>query len=73
MWHVKFAAKFERAIQSKTIEDLANIFVKPDSVKQLEKLAKINPGSEEAQRIVRNILYITNNLKLKKNGIERHT
>jgi len=29
----------------------------------LEKLAKINPGSEEAQRIVRNILYITNNLK----------
>jgi len=63
MWHVKFAAKFERAIQSKTIEDLANIFVRPDSVKQLEKLAKINPGSEEAQRIVRNILYITNNLK----------
>jgi hypothetical protein len=63
MWHVKFAAKFERAIQSKTIEDLANIFVRPDSVKQLEKLAKINPASEEAQRIVRNILYVTNNLK----------
>lgn len=63
MWHVKFAAKFERYTQNKTIEDLANIFVRPDSVKQLEKLAKINPGSEEAQRIVRNILYITNNLK----------
>ena len=63
MWHVKFAAKFERFTQNKTIEDLANIFVKPDSVKQLEKLAKINPASEEAQRIVRNILYVTNNIK----------
>ena len=63
MWHVKFAAKFERYTQNKTIEDLANIFVRPDSVKQLEKLAKINPASEEAQRIVRNILYVTNNIK----------
>ena len=63
MWHVKFAAKFERYTQNKTIEDLANIFVRPDSVKQLEKLAKINPASEKAQRIVRNILYVTNNIK----------
>lgn len=63
MWHVKFASKLERSMQERTIQDLANIFVRPDSVKQLEKLAKINPGSDEAQRIVRNILYVTNNIK----------
>jgi len=63
MWHVKFAAKLERYVQNKTIEELANIFVDPRSVELLEQLAKINPASEQAQSIVRRILYVTNNLK----------
>ena len=45
------------------IEDLANIFTDKNSVALLEKLAKTNPASDEAQKIVRTILYYTNNLK----------
>jgi hypothetical protein len=63
MWHVKFAAKAERYVKNKTIEDLSNIFSQKNSIELLEKLAKINPGSNEAQALVRRILYVTNNLK----------
>lgn len=63
MWHVKFAAKLNARVKNKTIEDLANIFTDKNSVALLEKLAKTNPASDEAQKIVRTILYYTNNLK----------
>lgn len=63
MWHVKFAAKLNTRVKNKTIEDLANIFTDKNSVALLEKLAKTNPASDEAQKIVRTILYYTNNLK----------
>lgn len=63
MWHVKFAAKANTFVKNKTIEDLANIFTDKNSVALLEKLAKTNPASDEAQKIVRTILYYTNNLK----------
>ena len=39
-------------VKNKTIEDLANIFTDKTRLSKalLEKLAKINPGSEEAQK-----------------------
>jgi hypothetical protein len=63
MWHVKFAAKFERYTKEKTLEDLANIFTQKNSIEALEALAKTNPNSVKATNLVRRILYVTNNIQ----------
>ena len=63
MWHVKFAAKFERYTKEKTLEDLANIFTQKNSIEALEVLAKTNPNSMQATNLVRRILYVTNNIQ----------
>jgi len=63
MWHVKFAAKFERFTKEKTLEDLANIFTQENSIEALEALAKTNPNSVKATNLVRRILYVTNNIQ----------
>jgi len=62
MWQVKFAGKYAEAVQNKTIKDLAKIFTQPDSVAQLEKLARTDITKGEALKIVTNILAVTNNL-----------
>lgn len=63
MWHVKFAAKAERFVKNKTIDDLAKIFTDENSVELMEMLGKTNPSSDDAYKLVRRILYVTNNLK----------
>lgn len=63
MWHVKFAAKAERFVKNKTIDDLAKIFTDENSIELMEMLAKTNPSSDDAYKLVRRILYVTNNLK----------
>ena len=63
MWHVKFAAKAERFVKNKTIDDLAKIFTDENSIELMEQLGKTNPASDDAYKLVRRILYVTNNLK----------
>ena len=63
MWQVKFAGKLEKFTKEKTLEKLADIFIKKDSVDQLVALAKTNPDSVKAVNLVRRILYVTNNIE----------
>ena len=63
MWQVKFAGKLEKFTKEKTLEKLADIFIKKDSVDQLVALAKTNPDSVKAVNQVRRILYVTNNIE----------
>jgi len=63
MWTVKFANKFSKRVQEKTSRQLAEIFINPNSVKELEKLAKIDISKGEALKSVINILASTNNLE----------
>lgn len=62
MWQVKFAGRYGQYVQEKATRDLAKIFTMPDSVRQLEKLARIDINKGEALKAVINILAITNNL-----------
>ena len=62
MWTVKFANKFSKRVQEKTSRQLAEIFINKNSVKELEKLAKIDISKGEGLKSVINILAFTNNL-----------
>lgn len=64
MWRVKFAGQFSEYLQAKTMEDLAKVFTKPESVKELVKLAKTDTGSNEAVRRAITIIALTEDARV---------
>ena len=50
MWRVKFAGKLDEKLQSRAIKQLANVFVKENSVEELVKLGKTGVDTSEAVR-----------------------
>ena len=64
MWRVKFAGQFSEYLKAKTMEALAKVFTKPESVKELVKLAKTDTGSNEAVRRAITIIALTEDARV---------
>ena len=55
MWRIKFAGKLDEVLQERSIKQLANIFIKDNSVEELVKLGKVGVDTNAA---IRRVAYI---------------
>jgi len=59
MWRIKFSRRLDEFQQKRAINQLANIFIKDNSVEELIKLGKTGVDTNQAVRYATNIIAIT--------------
>ena len=59
MWRIKFSRRLDEVQQKRAINQLANIFIKDNSVEELIKLGKTGVDTNKAVRYAANIVAIT--------------